>query len=206
MSWYLAPSLVKLREQLNALFPSRSKLSDGSIGDERHQKESTSDHNPHVKDFQGVGVVTAIDITNDAGNGPEGHKLSRQLVTDPRVKYVIFNRQIFKTRQPELGWQKYTGTNAHDHHVHVSIKPDARDSVMPWPLGNKTPVPESQIRPTLKLGSTGQEVRLIQEKLHLEVDGQFGYATKSAVEKVQRAHGLKADGIVGAFTWAAILE
>ncbi|MFE0449092.1 peptidoglycan-binding domain-containing protein [Streptomyces fungicidicus] len=33
------------------------------------------------------------------------------------------------------------------------------------------------------------------------VDGYFGAGTESAVKRLQRAHGLKADGIVGAKTW-----
>lgn len=51
MSWRNAKSLVVLRAQINAAFPSRSKASDGTIGDSRHCPGS-SDHCP--KDLDGL--------------------------------------------------------------------------------------------------------------------------------------------------------
>lgn len=46
MAWRLAGSLVTFRDQLNAAFPNRSKISDGFIGDAAHQAQgSASDHN-----------------------------------------------------------------------------------------------------------------------------------------------------------------
>ena len=52
----------------------------------------------------------------------------------------------------------------------------------------------------LKLGSRGNEVKLLQEKLNLKVDGIFGPLTEEAVKDFQRSNGLKVDGIVGANT------
>ena len=52
----------------------------------------------------------------------------------------------------------------------------------------------------LKLGSRGNEVKLLQEKLNLKVDGIFGPLTAEAVKNFQRSNGLKVDGIVGANT------
>lgn len=52
----------------------------------------------------------------------------------------------------------------------------------------------------LKRGSKGQEVRLLQEALHVPIDGVFGEKTEAAVIKFQVSHGLKADGIVGPAT------
>jgi peptidoglycan hydrolase-like protein with peptidoglycan-binding domain len=37
------------------------------------------------------------------------------------------------------------------------------------------------------------------------VDGELGPKTEAAVEKFQKAMGLKQDGIVGQKTWSAIL-
>lgn len=54
----------------------------------------------------------------------------------------------------------------------------------------------------LKIGSTGDDVKKIQTKLGLKVDGSFGPATASAVKKWQTANGLTADGIVGDGTWS----
>ncbi|WP_435616139.1 peptidoglycan-binding domain-containing protein [Streptomyces coelicoflavus] len=36
------------------------------------------------------------------------------------------------------------------------------------------------------------------------VDGYFGAGTESAVKRLQRGHGLEADGIVGATTWGRL--
>ena len=57
---------------------------------------------------------------------------------------------------------------------------------------------------TIKQGSTGQEVRVIQYLLGLDSDGQFGPLTKAAVEGFQRKQGLSADGVVGPLTWAKL--
>ena len=52
----------------------------------------------------------------------------------------------------------------------------------------------------LKLGSRGNDVKLLQEKLNLKTDGIFGPLTEEAVKDFQRSNGLKVDGIVGANT------
>ncbi len=62
-----------------------------------------------------------------------------------------------------------------------------------------------------RLGSQGEEVRLIQEKLISEgylckgdADGIFGTKTLAAVKRYQKDNGLEADGIVGKKTLAAM--
>lgn len=52
----------------------------------------------------------------------------------------------------------------------------------------------------LKLGSRGNEVKVLQEKLNLKVDGIFGPITEEAIKAFQRTNGLEVDGIVGADT------
>ena len=52
----------------------------------------------------------------------------------------------------------------------------------------------------LKLGSRGNEVKALQEKLNLKADGIFGSITEEAVKDFQRSNGLEVDGIVGANT------
>ena len=54
----------------------------------------------------------------------------------------------------------------------------------------------------LKVGSKGNEVKQLQEKLGLAADGSFGPGTDKAVKSWQTANGLKADGIVGPGTWS----
>ena len=52
----------------------------------------------------------------------------------------------------------------------------------------------------LKLGSRGNEVKVLQEKLNLKADGIFGPLTEEAVKDFQRSNGLEVDGIVGTNT------
>ena len=60
---------------------------------------------------------------------------------------------------------------------------------------------------TLRLGSTGEDVKFLQELLGgLTVDGIFGRLTQAAVVAYQAANGLVPDGIVGPLTWAKLLE
>jgi len=54
----------------------------------------------------------------------------------------------------------------------------------------------------LKKGSTGEDVKKIQEKLGLSADGVFGTGTELAVKGWQSTNGLIADGIVGDGTWS----
>lgn len=53
----------------------------------------------------------------------------------------------------------------------------------------------------LKVGSRGEDVKKLQQKLGLSDDGIFGPRTESEVKKWQSENGLIADGIVGKKTW-----
>ena len=57
---------------------------------------------------------------------------------------------------------------------------------------------------TLKVGSRGNDVKLLQQKLNLAVDGIFGPITEEAVKDFQKSKGLTADGIVGPKTWESL--
>ena len=56
----------------------------------------------------------------------------------------------------------------------------------------------------LKVGSKGDDVKKLQEKLGLGADGSFGPGTEKAVKAWQTANGLKADGLVGDGTWSKL--
>jgi len=64
---------------------------------------------------------------------------------------------------------------------------------------------------TYKLGSKGDEVRKIQEKLKAlgiyrgPLDGDFGGGTEGAVKLFQQREGLEVDGIVGSITWEELV-
>jgi putative chitinase len=57
----------------------------------------------------------------------------------------------------------------------------------------------------LRKGDNNENVKLLQQKLHLDPVGNFGPKTEEAVKLWQAAHGLTADGIVGDKTWAMIM-
>lgn len=62
----------------------------------------------------------------------------------------------------------------------------------------------------IRRGNSGNDVKILQQNLAIlsyivNVDGKFGGETESAVKAFQRSRGLKADGVVGEKTWAAII-
>mgnify|MGYP002522570638 CR=1 FL=1 len=59
---------------------------------------------------------------------------------------------------------------------------------------------------TLKRGSVGDTVSILQNALHLLNDGIFGKITEEAVRSFQRKNNLVADGVVGDLTWEKILD
>lgn len=153
--------------------------------------------------------------------------VSMQTSTRTLIAAGIFSHNCISNRRIASGpagpqpwvWRKYTGKNPHDHHNHVSIHYDAKyaDDESPWMLDgapskgspsvahaaeNYTPPPK-----TLKLRSTGADVRTLQQLLGFlgkDVDGRFGLKTRGAVIKLQEKAKLHADGIVGPQTWTEL--
>jgi putative chitinase len=58
----------------------------------------------------------------------------------------------------------------------------------------------------LKVGSKGDDVKKLQEKLGLSADGSFGPNTEKKVKEWQSANGLTADGVVGDGTWSKMFD
>ena len=120
--------------------PNRKKDSDGIIGDAAHASRK-SDHNPWIIEA-GVGVVSAIDITNDKAGGCDVASIVEKLRTskDSRIKYVIWNKRIYNSQEvngsPAWEWRPYKGSNDHSHHMHLSVKSnkESYDSGAPWPI------------------------------------------------------------------------
>lgn len=141
--WRVGNALLALRKQVDTIAPGRNKASDGTIGDRRHcgRPKASSDHCPRVRDGR-MGVVTAMDITHDPGNGCDADSIAESIRADrdPRVKYVIWNRRICSS-YPQGGrdawaWRNYSGSNPHTKHVHISVKgdPGSYDSQVVWYL------------------------------------------------------------------------
>jgi hypothetical protein len=141
MAWRVAKSLATLRDQVNALYPNRSKSSDGTVGDAAHAA-TKSDHNPNSD-----GVVTAMDITHDPAHGLDARRLAETLVAsrDKRIKYIISNAQIISSQVSPWVWRPYNGINAHRAHVHISVdgNPSLYDDARPWTLSGKVAPPKT---------------------------------------------------------------
>ena len=79
---------------------------------------------------------------------------------------------------------------------------------IPRGLGGNVPV----WRPTVRRGSSGEDVKYVQEALialgydlgSYGADGKFGAKTEAAVKAFQRANGLNPDGVVGPLTYTAL--
>lgn len=60
------------------------------------------------------------------------------------------------------------------------------------------------LRPTIRYGSKGTDVKVVQRLLGLSPGGTFGPRTKAAVMSWQRGHHLRASGVVGPRTWHSL--
>lgn len=122
----MKPKLCKagqqLREQIDDAFPDRDRTSDGWIGDTRHAARP-SDHNPDAN-----GWVRAIDVDRDLSGKAKPDimpDLADQIRLagksgESRIAYVIFDGRIASSRL-NWRWRKYTGSNKHNHHCHISF-------------------------------------------------------------------------------------
>lgn len=130
--WRPALSLEKLKRQLNAAFPTRSRQSDGTIGNEAHCAGGGgggSDHCANIRDGS-KWVVTAFDATHDPVDGCDMEVITQAVVAsrDPRIKYIIWNRRICASypvgSYAPWTWRAYSGANPHDKHAHFSVAAD----------------------------------------------------------------------------------
>lgn len=120
---FLAPCLVNLRQEIDRRWPTRSRASDGWVGDRRHQGEE-SDHNPDAN-----GLVRALDVTVD---GIRAWPVIVAVTHHPSTWYVIHNRLIF-SRTHHWRPVEYDGANPHTEHFHVSIQKDTNAALNPTP-------------------------------------------------------------------------
>jgi hypothetical protein len=118
----LCAAAKQLREQIDDAFADRDRTSDGWIGDTRHAARP-SDHNPDAN-----GWVRAIDVDRDLSGKPKPDimpDLADQIRLagksgEKRISYVIFDGRIASPRL-NWRWRKYTGSNKHNHHCHISF-------------------------------------------------------------------------------------
>lgn len=137
--WVVDKGLNVLLAQINAAAPSRSKASDGSVGDPDHQAR-TSDHNPEPSAGDNPpNQVDARDFTHDPAHGADMAVVAEsiRLSKDVRVRYVIWHDRIFystaRNGYKAWAWQPHTGT--YHHHLHVSVNDVHNDETQPWEIG-----------------------------------------------------------------------
>ena len=178
--WTLAPALKTLIAQINAAAPSRSKASDGTVGDSAHSARK-SDHNPDSR-----GIVHAADITDDDAHF-DATKMFDAIIAsrDPRVKYLIHRGRIVSGNGGPSPWKSraYTGANGHFKHVHVSVTDAGENDTRPWSIAQSAPV----------------DVKALQAQLTVlgfepgAIDGLDGGKTQAALARFRAFYGDKAD-------------
>jgi hypothetical protein len=117
------PAAIAVLRQATAIAPLRMKASDGLLPSQAHMKASpNSDHNTGL----------AVDLTHDPKHGIDCLDIFEKLKEDARVEYLIFKGKIWSKARAKEGNRKYTGSNQHNKHLHISIKPELSKDTSPW--------------------------------------------------------------------------
>ena len=148
MTWRLANALVQLRAELDAQYPNRDKSYDGTVSGDGESDSATSDHNPWVKDADGVGVVRAFDFTAAAMPAPDLAEHLFQLGKNGDARLTDTGCVIYNSRISSSDWSQwidYTGSNTYTNYVHVSLSRNqlGYDSQESWGIVPAEVDPES---------------------------------------------------------------
>ena len=118
-----SPAAVAVLRQATAIAPKRMKASDGLLPSAAHLKASpNSDHNTGL----------AVDLTHDPKNGIDCAVIFEKLKEDERVNYLIFDSKIWSRARRKEGNRKYSGSNPHTKHLHISINDSHANDTSPW--------------------------------------------------------------------------
>jgi hypothetical protein len=141
------PAAIAVLRQATALRPKRKKASDGLLPSAAHVKQSpNSDHNTGY----------AVDLTHDPVNGINCVELFIKLQEDKRVKYLIFQGRIWSQ---EKGVLKYTGSNPHNKHIHISIKDNCGNDISDWFPWLGTPTTINKVKAKLPKPLPKKEIK-----------------------------------------------
>ena len=189
-AWRLARSLETLRDEIRSVYPGTTVW---TIGDAAHV---VSDHRPNA-----AGVVCAIDVKGDKGLDLAEFAEHLRRTNHRAVKYVIFNRRIWSKALNSQGWRRYSGSNPHTTHVHVSVGvgPDGRstgpyDDTTPWGISRGTGIGGIMLP---EEGDKGPEVEFWQRMLRrtgesfpkFGLDAHWGSETTAAVQSSRKKLG-----------------
>ncbi len=133
---------------------------------------------------------TAIDL--NATRHPLGQNPSLSFTAEQRTAI----RHILADCRGALRWGgDYSGRKDGMHLEVVADEKRCAEVLAALPVGGTV---------TLRQGSRGREVRVLQAQLGIAADGIFGPDTERAVRAFQAAHGLTVDGVVGPATWGKL--
>ena len=135
----------------------------------------------------------------------------------PTLRRGSTGQAVKELQQLLFHWQYYFGlidgvfgvyveSAVKDYQHRVFLTEDGIVGSITW----QTLYSGAPIKPILMIGSSGNDVRIVQDVLLFNgyyfgaVDGFFGPMTKVAVIQFQTNKALPADGIVGARTWHAL--
>lgn len=131
--------------------------------------------------------------------------------TLPEQLCCIFWQASDKKTMSHIGWYIGGGWMIHCSGTVKKEKLSAKVTHWAIPKGLNGNVPTTD-KPTLRRGSSGEYVTLLQTKLIQRgydlqpygSDGKYGTKTENAVKAFQKDNGLTADGICGKNTWSAL--
>ncbi len=203
--WEVSAAIAQLIDQVEAVWEIRHPT-DGTVASRGHDRRSPrSDHRPsRAAPF---GVVRAVDIGETVED--RGELLAEQIrqSRDPRVRYVIHEGRLFSSYDhrngPPYMWRRYSGTNPHTNHVHVSVLPLGDTDGGAWGIDLGGALAALQINDLQKAlneaGATDHEDKPLTE------DDIYGPRTASALAKAFK-DGAPIDGLTVAGTFTGRVE
>jgi len=148
----------------------------------------------------GDGTIQVIE-GNTSGTA-KGDQRNGGMCVEKTRAYVKNNKP--KLMNAVVGWGRpvYTG----EENLPLLSKVGSSDAApkASTPASTAAVAPAKKVFKAFKVGAKGQSVKVVQEALGLNADGDFGPGTEKAVKSFQKSNGLKVTGIVDAQTFKAI--
>jgi len=163
--------------------------------------KDVSDNTPEKFRHDGVGDATHMGIVTDKDKGA---------IHSSKSKGGVCQSEFHGKTIKNGGWNRVGFWTQVDYGVDIDDEPVADDSQIP---SEDFGFPDdSGWRPTIRRGSTGEDVIYLQTSLYklgyglgvYGIDGDFGRDTEKAVKNFQRDHRLNVDGVCGPMTWDAL--
>lgn len=108
---------------------------------------------------------------------------------------------VFRAAAAAPDFTRYVETMGWMNPAYAGLRQAAAARTARWSTLPDVYLPEG---PALKPGMAGERVRLLRERLGMHPAGRYDPVLASAIRDFQSAHGLKADGVAGAGTIAAL--